>query len=76
MREKNQFYCIGSHDKFGNPTDLKLFGNYEQGVFKTISITFRPCVPKQRIPASQTFDGKEDNRKCLVNDLQNKTEME
>ena len=46
MKEKKIFYCLDKVDQFGNEINMTMYGNWDSGVARGLSITYRPCVPK------------------------------
>ena len=45
-KEKNMFYCFDKNDQYGNAVNLTMYGDYGSGVFREISLIYRPCLPK------------------------------
>jgi hypothetical protein len=67
--ENQFFYCLDHTDMFGEKVELKLFGSGQHMESRTLSIIYRPCVPKQVT---------EENRgsgECVA-DLRNETAMD
>ena len=58
-KKRDQFYCLDGTDKFGNELDLKIYGKYDSHMSRTISIVYRPCIPRQQGPQNST-------EKCLI----------
>jgi len=61
-------FCLNSTDRFGNKLHRKIYGHHFFGVFRTLDIVLRPCVPRQRT----LYNTQE---KCLVNDITNHSEV-
>ena len=59
-------YCLDKNDKFGNPVDMNTYGNWESHFVRYLSLTYRPCIPKQRTEFNK-------NEGCLINDINNQT---
>ena len=60
------FYCLDNSDEFGNPINMTMYGNWEAGVSRSLSIIYRPCIPKQRTELNK-------DEACLIEDLKNQT---
>ena len=68
-KKRDQFYCLDGTDKFGNELDLKIYGKYDSHMSRTISIVYRPCIPRQQGPQNST-------EKCLIQDMNNQTMLD
>ena len=48
LRKQNIFYCLDKTDQHGNPINMTTYGNSHSEVYRSLSILYRPCMPKQR----------------------------
>jgi len=70
MKRKKEMKCLNKFDKFGNKLEMPIYGGSNSKYHKWLSITMRPCVPRTRTEFNK------DTERCLVNDVNDKGEME
>jgi len=65
-KKKNIFHCLDKTDQFGRPVNNTLFGDWDSGYCRELSLIFRPCIPRQKTEFNQ-------GEACLIEDIHNKT---
>ena len=63
------FYCLDKTDQYGNPVNTTIYGDYVSGFSRSLSIVYRPCVPKQKTDLNM-------NETCLIDDITNQTQLD
>ena len=57
--------CLDRADKFGNPIDFSIYGNWKFDLSRDLTVVYRPCIPTQRTNLTKN--------KCLIEDINNQT---
>ena len=68
-RQKEHLNCLDNQTVFGDKIDLSLYGGFKFGIYRSLSIMLRPCVPRERTIHNA-------NETCLVNNIHDREEID